>query len=1056
MNQKRTSARTQNLISELGGFLGELARSSSSADELLAHLTDLTREVFDADRCAIVCTTDGGSVPTRLISASGAPFTKSIAESALFDDGLVATLAAVCSERTAAQFTINSDLTADGGSAESDHPDNSSLATHVNVAVAPIIFDDAAIGVLMVEMTDRGMDTGDLELLQFVAQHVALIHRGTEIVRQNGLDVLTASTRADNAESLASRGEALARIVSAFAGSATRERLYSTLADVVTTELRCDGVGLYRLNPEMGQVRLEFQWGILVPPAPDSDVRTWATALEELAGAKSPVFLEDTEASGRMGNSIFAQQLHKFGIGSAVLLPLVVEDRVQGLLGLRYRNIQRFDEHHKVLLRGAGDQFALALRNTDVREELELRTERLTALARAQHRLTQIAREEALAGGIAEAVNLVVPTARCDIFIRRQDRLERVVCLERGQPASAEFAPLADVALADLTARTGTARMASHLIGQSGISAGWTELCAPIRDGHRTAAVIRLLASPQQALNNHDFELIAILARHAGTAVETTRLFTLQGLQRQRAEGAAELARVALHARQLNQGVVEILRVLDRFVPSIGMAIGIARNRDRIVEYIAASGTLEILRGQQSTTAQLLLGSAEGEAAECHSLNAVVPGLERADSPDECIFALPLIARDRTLGVLVVSTPKTAPLPPQHRVSLERISSSLALALDALLLDEEERLTRDREQLLATAITTISHPIFILDRSGVRYANPAAAREYGWSQYELMEMQFSQLVVSEGARQGPAQPAESAGSEKRDTPVDNAAVFETGLRAAHDIHRRRNGTEFPAVVAVSPLTAQSGEMIGQVISVRNVSQERQIEEQLRSTEKMVAVGELVAGVAHEINNPLTGISAFAQILLEDDLTDDQRESVTLIKHETDRAKSVIHDLLLFARNNEREAGPVDINDALKQVVRLRSYPLRIANVEVRLELAENLPPVTGDAQKLQQVFLNIISNAEFAMHGQPVRVLSLTTGIENDRVTITATDTGKGMTDEIRNRIFEPFFSTRPAGAGSGMGLSVSYGIIRAHGGTIAVESEPGLGTRMTISLPAA
>ena len=194
-----------------------------------------------------------------------------------------------------------------------------------------------------------------------------------------------------------------------------------------------------------------------------------------------------------------------------------------------------------------------------------------------------------------------------------------------------------------------------------------------------------------------------------------------------------------------------------------------------------------------------------------------------------------------------------------------------------------------------------------------------------------------------------------------------------------------------------------------MVSVRNVSQDRRLEEQLRHTEKMVALGELVAGVAHEINNPLTGISAFAQLLLEEALGDDQRESIQLIKQESDRAKTVIKDLLLFARTTERGAGPVDINEVIEQT----------------------------------------------AMVGRDERRLVIRTRREDDRVIVTAADTGVGMTADVRRRIFEPFYSTKPAGGGTGLGLSVTYGIIHAHDGTISVESEPDVGSTVTIVLPA-
>ncbi|HEY0928593.1 MAG TPA: ATP-binding protein [Gemmatimonas sp.] len=838
----------------------------------------------------------------------------------------------------------------------------------------------------------------------------------------------------------------LARVAEAFASATTRPSLYVALESIAATHLHADGFALYGVDVDMRRGRLEHQWGVVVTSPGRMGSNFWDSFLGEAVQQLEPHFIEDLEAHAR-GGRVLAQRMLESDVHATALLPLVLEGRVKGLLSLRYLEQRTFDEPTRSLLTGIAMQCALALRNADTRDELEQRAQRLTALARAQQRLTQLSREDTLPGGIAEAVEMVVPAARCEVFIRRLDSLERVVSLEHGQMTSADFAPLADVALVEATARAGVARLASHLQDGVEVVVGTTELCAPVRDGNRTAGVIRLLSPPHQAFDSHDFELIAILARHAGTAVETARLFTLQDLQRQRAEGAAEVARVALHARQLDEGASELLHVLDRFVPSIGKAIGVARGRDGLIEYVAASGTLDALRGHRPASLMGLLElSPNGNAVECTDLTPLAPASLQAGLADEWAFVLPLIARNRTLGVLIASAHRSAPLSRHHRITLERLSASLALALDALLLDEEERLARDREQLLATALTTINHPIFILDRVGVRYANPAAAREYGWSQNELMDMRFEELVVSEGARRAPEEDATTNGG---------AGVIEQRHRAPHDVHRRRDGSEFPAVVAISPLTSQDGELLGRVLSVRNVSQERQLEEQMRHTEKMVAVGELVAGVAHEINNPLTGISAFAQLLLEEQLTDDQHESVSLIKKETDRAKGVIHDLLLFARNTEREAGPVDINDALGQVVRLRAYPLRSGGIDVQLEFDPSAPRVSGDAQKLQQVLLNIIGNAEYAMRDRPRRVLTLATKGHGETVSISATDSGKGMPEEVRRRIFEPFFTTKPNGVGTGLGLSVSYGIVRAHGGTITVESEPDVGTTVTIVLPA-
>jgi two-component system NtrC family sensor kinase len=232
-------------------------------------------------------------------------------------------------------------------------------------------------------------------------------------------------------------------------------------------------------------------------------------------------------------------------------------------------------------------------------------------------------------------------------------------------------------------------------------------------------------------------------------------------------------------------------------------------------------------------------------------------------------------------------------------------------------------------------------------------------------------------------------------------------------------------------------------------------EERRLEEQLRQTEKLVALGELVAGVAHEVNNPLTGISAFAELLLEEGLpNEEQTESVRLIKKEASRAGRVIRDLLVFSRKSGPRHGPVDLNALVEQTLRLRAYGLRASEIRIECELNHELPLIEGDDAKLQQVVLNLVVNAEHAMLRSPERRLLLRTCHRDDSIVLEVADTGEGMTPEIRRRIFEPFFTTKPEGTGTGLGLSVSYGIVRAHGGDLSVESAPGVGSTFRVVLP--
>lgn len=670
------------------------------------------------------------------------------------------------------------------------------------------------------------------------------------------------------------------------------------------------------------------------------------------------------------------------------------------------------------------------------------RARRLALLAQAQRQLTQQltqhVRTDRLPRAIADAVMFVLPATACEVYAEREDHeLKRLVRLAVDGRDESD----GDLTLAHAARDAAIPLLASHVDGGTSRAHGMIEMCLPAvvcRNGH---GIIRIVADADAELDEEDLELVAILARHASAAAETARLLALQQSQRRRAEAAAALARASLHATSLADGANTLLRVLDRTVVSSGKALGVARARDGHIEYVAAAGSLAGLVGHRPTGARGVAGVApNGRAVVIPVLRDEAPA-DRPDLvPDEWAFVLPLASRGHVIGVVLVTAPRTAPLTRRDQRTLRRLAAPLSLSLDALLLDEEEHLAREREHLLATALTTINHPIFILDRVGVRYANMAAAREYGWSQAELMELRFEDLVVGADTRQG---------------LVVSDGVVEPGVQVSHDIHRRRDGSEFPAAVSVSTLSGHDGEQLGRVVSVRNMSQDRHLEEQLRHTEKMVALGELVAGVAHEINNPLTGISAFAQLMLEDELSAEHRESVQLIKQESDRAKSVINDLLLFARKTERGLGPVDVNTMLEQVVRLRAYPLRSAGVAVALALDASSPRVRGDVQKLQQVLLNLMSNAEHAMKGRTTRTLTLRTAVEVDRVHIEVRDTGTGMTAEVRRRIFEPFFSTKPAGSGTGLGLSVSYGIVHAHDGSILVESEPDVGTVVTLVLPA-
>src|SRR5215813_8332184 len=267
------------------------------------------------------------------------------------------------------------------------------------------------------------------------------------------------------------------------------------------------------------------------------------------------------------------------------------------------------------------------------------------------------------------------------------------------------------------------------------------------------------------------------------------------------------------------------------------------------------------------------------------------------------------------------------------------------------------------------------------------------------------------------------------------------------------LHHR--GNHLTLNVSITPLVSKSSERIGRLLLFDDVTQRERMEEQMTQTEKLTSLGLLAAGVAHEVNTPLAVISNYIQMLAKQMPEGDPRQSIIeKIVKQTFRASEIVNNLLNFSRTGAAEAASVDVNRVVEETLSLVAHPLKTARIQVVKELAESLPPVHGSANKLQQVFLNLFLNARDAMPGGGM--LEVRTGAHNGSVEIEVVDTGAGIPREHINRIFDPFFTTKPNGRGTGLGLSVSYGIIKEHAGKIDVRSTPGKGTSFHVEFPAA
>jgi two-component system NtrC family sensor kinase len=265
----------------------------------------------------------------------------------------------------------------------------------------------------------------------------------------------------------------------------------------------------------------------------------------------------------------------------------------------------------------------------------------------------------------------------------------------------------------------------------------------------------------------------------------------------------------------------------------------------------------------------------------------------------------------------------------------------------------------------------------------------------------------------------------------------------------------KDGREFPAELSAAIIKDSFGNNEGFISISKDITERKTMEEQLLLADRLASVGELASGIAHELNNPLTGIIGLSQMLVQRDLPGDIREDINLVYGEANRAATVVKNLLTFARKHPPAKDLTNVNDIISKVLELRAYEQKINNIHVALDLAPDLPQIMADYFQLQQVFLNIIINAEhFIVQEHRKGNLSIKTRNKGNMVVISFTDNGPGISKENIGNIFNPFFTTKEVGKGTGLGLSICHGIINSHDGRIYAKSESGNGATFVVELP--
>lgn len=508
-----------------------------------------------------------------------------------------------------------------------------------------------------------------------------------------------------------------------------------------------------------------------------------------------------------------------------------------------------------------------------------------------------------------------------------------------------------------------------------------------------------------------------------------------------------ELSYVLSDSLELDRIVEQVVRYAVRFLDAQGALLALVGDAASDPLFVAAAeGTLSGLRGQRipaddpglvarSTAHEHveLVRNSPGTAAGAEP-TVITSGVEAAAAA-----AVPLRSHGTVIGTLVITDPREGGFVPEDIRLLSTLATHAAVVIANARFFEMVRRAKEQWE---TAFDALSEGIAVVDDEGrVRRSNRAMASLLGIPLPNVVGTPLGDALLGK-----PHALLELLAATRRgDRPAPLIARSERLKRSV-----RINAARIPGATTEQSI----------VVMVEDVTDQQALETQLLQSEKLAAVGQLVSGVAHELNNPLTSITGLSEFLLEQkELGKKDRGHLQVIHEQAERAGRIVRNLLTFARKGSSERVPVDLNDVIRRTLSLMTYDLKLKEISVERELSGALPEVLGDRHGLQQVVLNLVTNAAQAVAENPrerAREISVSTWYDG-QVHLRVADTGPGIPDEVLQSVFTPFFTTKEPGKGTGLGLSITYSIVESHGGQITIEPRnPRGGAVFRVDLPPA
>lgn len=429
------------------------------------------------------------------------------------------------------------------------------------------------------------------------------------------------------------------------------------------------------------------------------------------------------------------------------------------------------------------------------------------------------------------------------------------------------------------------------------------------------------------------------------------------------------------------------------------------------------------------------------------------------------LVLLPLVSKGRVIGAFVLASRRLRAFAATHAEVLQHVEGHLASAVDNAQLYEQlktlssqlEETVRERsrevfevKQYLENLVETAGDAVVTVGREGrITSWNRSAEQILGYRKDQALGSELTNLASGQGARDQLSGILQGALQGRTSSNVESTWV-------------RRDRKEVVVSLTVSPITSAPREVVGVLVIARDITERKKLQEELFHSEKLASIGQLAAGVAHQINNPLGAISGRTQMLLRLDGPVEQEfllEQLEKIRADSARIAETVNDLLGFARKTETAKQYTDVNLVLDETIDMVKQEVIARKIRIVRNYTENLPPIIASENHLRQLFANLMTNAFDAMRGGGA--LKLITALrpataerEEEVLEVVFEDQGVGIPEGDLPRIFEPFFTTKPAGEGTGLGLAVAKRIVDFHNGRIEVDSKLGVGTRFTIQFP--